>query len=397
MDGTSKASTILKRRHLIVVLLASFLVNFDSAVVIPIMANYSVSLGATSILAGLIVGVYSMVHIPSNIFMGRLVDKFGRKAMVPIGIFLDGVAMLLYFLASTPLFLLLSRIVHGIGGGFGGPSTMSYISDNMSSERSGRGMALYGISIAFSMLLGFSIGGVFAEQIGYEPLFLAIAAILIFTSFLSTTLPEGYLPKVETTSIRRELSIFSETIVKNVTLLPYFAVLAIFFNLGIITVSYAIILESVGYGSGQVGMLLAVMVLTSLVVHYPAGIASDKVGKPKITVLGLITTALSFVVLSLSLDLFFGILGMVILGFGHGTVFPTSAASVRDRSDEDNRGIATGVFYALNVGGVALGAPLSGIIDTLFGWQSAMLLGLVVPLICVFLYVLYGGHITDDR
>ncbi|TXT56949.1 MAG: conserved membrane protein of unknown function [Candidatus Thorarchaeota archaeon] len=395
MDGTSKTSTTLKRRHLIVVLIASFLVNFDSAVVIPLMANYSVSLGATSVLAGLIVGVYSMVHIPSNIFMGRLVDKFGRRAMVPLGIFLDGIAMILYFIANTPLFLLFSRIVHGIGGGFGGPSTMSYISDNMSNERSGRGMALYGISIAFSMLFGFSIGGVFAEQIGYGPLFLAIAAILIFTSVLSTTLPEGYLPKVESTSIRRELRIFSETIVKKVTVLPYLAVLSIFFNLGIITVSYAIILKSVGYGSGQVGMLLGVMVLASLLIHYPAGIASDRVGKPKITVLGLVATAISFIVLSFSLELPFGILGMVILGLGHGAVFPTSAATVRDRSNEENRGIATGVFYALNVAGVALGAPISGIMDSLFGWQGAMLLGLCMPLVCAFLYVVYGRRITD--
>jgi MFS family permease len=381
----------LRKGHLTILLLASFLVNFDSAVVIPIMANYSISLGASLVLAGIIVGVYSMVHIPSNILMGRVVDRFGRKPTVPVGLFLDGFAMLLYFVANTPLFLLFSRMVHGIGGGIGGPSTMSYLSDNVPKERSGRGMALYGISIALSMLFGFSIGGVFAERIGYRSLFLVVAAMMLTMSLASFILPPDDIPKRKGLSVREEFRTFVDTIVQNVTFLPYMAVLAIYFNLGIITVSYAIILDAVGYPPGQVGMLLAVMVLVSLIVHYPAGMASDKFGKPRISILGLFVAALSFIVLSLSLELSYAILGMTILGFGHGMVFPTSAALVRDRTDEGTRGLATGVFYAMTVGGVAVGAPISGFVYSAFGWQSALLLGAVVPLLSAILYLILGG------
>lgn len=378
----------LKKSHLFLLLLVSLLVNFDSAVVIPIMANYSISLGATSVLAGIIIGVYSIVHIPSNVFMGRLVDKFGRRTMIPVGVFLDGLAMLLYFFANTPVFLLLSRVVHGLGGGIGGPSTMSYLSDNVSRERSGRGMALYGISIALSMLFGFSIGGIAAQSIGYRPLFLSVAIILIVMSFLSSALPEGYLPEKRTTSIKEELRIFSETIVKKVTLLPYLAVFAIYFNLGIITVSYAIILGSVGYPPGQVGMLLAVMVLVSIILHYPAGFAGDRSDKSVLAAIGLVFAAFSFVILSISLDMQYAILGMIVLGIGHGLVFPTSAAIVRDRSHEENRGIATGVYYALTVGGIAVGAPLSGLAYDSLGWQSAIMLGVFAPLLCALIFVL---------
>jgi MFS family permease len=84
-------------------------------------------------------------------------------------------------------------------------------------------------------------------------------------------------------------------------------------------------------------------------------------------------------------------LGMTILGFGHGMVFPTSAALVRDRTDEGTRGLATGVFYAMTVGGVAVGAPISGFVYSAFGWQSALLLGAVVPLLSAILYLILGG------
>jgi MFS family permease len=377
----------LNKLHLFILLVASMLVNFDNAVVIPIMANYSIVLGASSVLAGFIVGIYSIVHIPSNVFMGKLVDKYGSKTLLPVGILLDGFAMILYFFSTTPVFLLISRVVHGLGGGIGGPSTMSYLSDNLSKEQSGRGMALYGISLATSMLFGFIIGGVFAEIIGYQQLFISVAFILILMSFISSTLPIGYVPYKKITSIKEEIKIFVNTIISNVTILPYAAVFALYFNLGIITVSYAIIIGSVGFPPGQIGMLLAIMVLFSLILHYPSGIAGDRFGKPVITAIGLILTAFSFVVLSLSLQLQYAIFGMIILGLGHGLVFPNSAATVRDRSDEENRGIATGVFYALTVGGIAIGAPLSGFVYEIYGWQNALILGVVIPIFCTILYI----------
>ena len=147
------------------------MVNFDSNAAIPIIATYAGKLGASIILTGFIVGVYSMVHIPSNIIFGRLVDKIGRNRLISIGVFLDGISMILYAIAQDPLFLLFGRIVHGIGGGFGGPATMAYISDATTQRRSGRGMALYGISIGFSNLIGFLLGGLVAQIIGESNLF----------------------------------------------------------------------------------------------------------------------------------------------------------------------------------------------------------------------------------
>ncbi len=71
----------IEKKHIFLALTLSFIVNFDSNAAIPIIATYAGDLGAGTIigLTGFIVGIYSMVHIPSNIIFGRLVDKFGRK------------------------------------------------------------------------------------------------------------------------------------------------------------------------------------------------------------------------------------------------------------------------------------------------------------------------------
>jgi predicted MFS family arabinose efflux permease len=77
-------------------------------------------------------------------------------------------------------------------------------------------------------------------------------------------------------------------------------------------------------------------------------------------------------------------------------IFPTSGALIRDRTSGDTRGLATGFFYALNVAGVAIGAPLSGIIYETFGWQNAMLLGIIIPLMSVIFYIIFGRKNTQD-
>ncbi|MFW9783527.1 MAG: MFS transporter, partial [Candidatus Heimdallarchaeota archaeon] len=125
---TTQNTRTIGKGYYFIVLVLTFIVNFDSTVAIPIISNYARSLGASVILAAFIVGVYSMVHIPANIISGRFVDKIGRKVLIAIGVALDGLSILLYSLARDPYFLLVARIIHGLGGGFGGPGTMAYLS-----------------------------------------------------------------------------------------------------------------------------------------------------------------------------------------------------------------------------------------------------------------------------
>ncbi len=394
-SGKSKEISISKtskigRKHYIVLLSLTFIVNFDSTVAIPIISNYAISLGASVILASFIVGAYSMVHIPANIISGRLVDKFGRKVLITIGIVLDGISILLYSLAQDPYFLLFARIFHGLGGGFGGPGTMAYLSDATPKEKSGRGMALYGISFGIALLFGFMIGGVGATQIGYKNLFLIISILLFVMAALSFVLPTIYQPIKEKLSLKKELAIFREVIASKKMISPYLGILALNFNLGIITATYSILLKDSSYTDGQIGMIFSVLVLLSILVHYPSGILSDKKGKSKIMIYGLLFVSLSFLVLTISVISPLPIFGMIIFGIGHGMIFPTSAGIMRNNTEKHNRGVATGTFYALVVAGIALGAPISGLVLYFLGNQAMLVMGIAVPLsIAIVLFLIF--------
>ena len=372
------------------------MVNFDSNAVIPVIATYAKSLGASGIMAGFIVGIYSMVHIPSNIIFGRLVDKIGRRVLISIGVMLDGLSMLLYAIAQDPLFLLFGRIVHGIGGGFGGPATMAYISDATSQKCSGRGMALYGLSIGFSNLIGFLLGGMVSQIIGESNLFFIIAIVLFIMSFTSFFLPSIYQPSKEKIKFREELKLFKNTVLHKSMICPYISILAMMFNMGIVTAVYTLMLERATYTVGQTGIILSIMVIFSILIHYPAGIMSDKIGYLKVMIIGLLLIAIAFGVFIISFEAPIPMIGMVFLGLGHGLIFPSSAGAVKEKTKVSESGVATGTFYALIVAGVAIGAPISGYVYDLYADQTTLLLGIIIPLIVATILIFLIRNFKKD-
>src|SRR5204863_3488751 len=128
----------MSRRLTAKVLAATMFGTIDSNALVPIIALYAQSVGADLVQTGVIVGLFSLVHAPANVFFGRIADRIGRKLPLQVGLLWDAVSLFLYSIASTPLLLALVRISHGIGSGIVGPSATGLIADPATQERKKR-------------------------------------------------------------------------------------------------------------------------------------------------------------------------------------------------------------------------------------------------------------------
>ncbi|HDZ19326.1 MAG TPA: MFS transporter, partial [archaeon] len=155
---------------------------------------------------------------------------------------------------------------------------------------------------------------------------------------------------------------------------------------GIITATYTVMLGDLYY-SGQIGMILSIMVIFSILIHYPAGILSDKIGYTKVMLIGLLFLVLTFGILMISLEAPIPMIGMVFFGIGHGLIFPSSAGAIKEKTPNSESGLATGMFYALIVAGVAIGAPISALVYDFSTIQITLLLGIFSPLIVALILV----------
>jgi len=360
-------------RRTLNLLAATMLGTMDSNALVPVIALYAQHVGADLVTIGIIVGLFSAVHAPANLLFGRIADRVGRKLPLQVGLLWDASSLFLYSLATTPLTLALVRVSHGIGSGLAGPSSMALMADTSTPERKGRAMALYGMSLALAVVIGFGIAGPIVARFGYSVLFYVLSAGLLAGFVI--TIPISEPPKTAPTAMPwHRLGSYAG---RPSPAAGYAAIFSLYFILGAFVALVPLHLQQeLGYGALAVGLSFTAFAILSLLLHYPAGILADRYGPATPATIGLVAVAIAMACIPLIRDLPALLVLMALFGVGHGFVFPSASALVSRGADPQQHGLVTGLFYALLVAGVAVGAPIMAAVASLssFGagiWASA--------------------------
>jgi MFS family permease len=344
------------RSETLKVLVASMLGTMDTNALVPVIALYAQFRGANLLQVGIIVGLYSAVHAPANLLFGRLADRWGRKRPLNLGLLWDAASLMLYAFATDPLLLGLVRVSHGLGGGLVGPSSMSLIADGSPAERKGRAMALYGMSLALAVVIGFGIAGPIVQRLGFIDLFYLLSVSLVVGAAISFTIREPARSRLTT---RLDLGRLLARLRRREVVAGYAGIFGLYFALGAFVALVPLFLQAtLGYGALEIGMSFFAFAVLSLLLHYPAGILADRFGLAVPAFFGLLAVAVAMAFIPLARDLLSLLILMALFGVGHGFVFPSTSALVTRGADAETTGVVTGLFYAVLVTGVAIGAPL---------------------------------------
>ena len=364
------------RRVLPVISVVTFLGFLDTHLLIPVISLYAVELGAGVGIAGLMVGLYSITNTPANILFGRLIDRVGYKLPLIGGLIGDALSMLLYSVCRLPVHLGLVRALHGIGGGLVGPATMSVIADYGEGEQKGRTMAFYGMALATATLVGYGLSGVLVSRLGYNAVFWFGAAILVVGIGLSRFLPGAEKKEALATEtpagggFKKVRDLFG----RRGLLVAYCAIFAQYFTFGGVVTLLPHHVRALGMDAFHVGMMLAAFAITFIIVQFPGGALSDRMGRRIPTALGLVLGIICLLILpsQSTFPLLAAVMG--VYGVAFGVLFPSISALVADHTLPEERGTATGIFHALLTAGVAVGAPVMGWVGDGVGISSGLML-----------------------
>jgi MFS family permease len=375
------------RKVLPVISVVTFLGFIDTFLLIPIIALYASELGASVGIIGLIIGLYSIMNTPANIFLGRLVDRFSYKLPLMAGLIGDAVGMFLYSLCRLPVHLALVRAFHGITGGVVGPATMSAMAQHGGGSRKGRAMAFYGVSLAAATLVGYGLSGFIASRLGYDVVFSVGAVLLVIGAIMSLLLPgswrrslaEPRKPPGEGWQKARDL------LRRKGLIVAYCAIFAQYFTFGGIVTLLPLYIRNLGMEAFHVGIMLAAFAITFIILQLPVGALSDRVGRLGPTAAGLSLGVVALVLIP-SITAFPLLLAvMAVYGVAYGTIFPSISAMVADQTAPEERGLATGIFHALLTAGVAVGAPVMGWVAGAIGVETGLALSSTVLVIVLAL------------
>ncbi|MBM7567419.1 MFS transporter [Paenibacillus sacheonensis] len=160
-----------------------FVAFFDLHAQYPILTPFAVSLGAAPSFIGLMMGLYSITHLPGNLVAGVGVDRFGSRLFIVFSLAAAGGILLLQSHVTDPWQLLTLRSISGFVLAFLSPACMSLLAriatDHMNQRKL---MSGNGLVHTLASVVSPAAGAYLVAQIGFTTAFNVLGWVLIGTA-----------------------------------------------------------------------------------------------------------------------------------------------------------------------------------------------------------------------
>ena len=170
------------------------------ALIVPLLAFFADTFGATPFQTGLLVATYAAMQMIAAPILGRISDRFGRRPVFLISIFGTFIGFIILGFANSLWWLFASRVISGITAG-NISVAQAYIADVTDEKNRARGMGLFGAAFGIGFILGPALGGMLSQYGFAVPSF--VSAGLAFINFLTVYF---WLPESLTEERRAELA-----------------------------------------------------------------------------------------------------------------------------------------------------------------------------------------------
>jgi multidrug resistance protein len=179
-------------KQLLILLSVVFIDLAGFGVVIPLIPQLiQDTTGYNPFLVGLVIGLYSLFQFIFTPIWGRLSDKYGRKPILAITMFINVIAYGIIWLAPNLWIIMLGRILGGIGTG-NLPVVYAYVADTSDASNRTKKLSLINSMFGLGFIIGPFVGGITADQYGLHFPFLLTAILsLINALFILFALPES--------------------------------------------------------------------------------------------------------------------------------------------------------------------------------------------------------------
>lgn len=163
-----------------------FVALFDLHAQFPILSPFALSLGAVPSFIGLIMGVYSLTHLPGNLLAGYGVDLFGSKRFIAASLIGGGLLLFLQAGVTDPWQLLVVRSLSGFVLAFLSPASMAMLAKlarnklHQSQLMSGNGIVHTLASVASP-----AAGAMLVAHFGFSRSFVILGWILLAAGLLT--------------------------------------------------------------------------------------------------------------------------------------------------------------------------------------------------------------------
>src|SRR5487761_2373503 len=178
-------------RKLAPILGITFIDIIGFSMMIPMLPYFITHFGASPIVVGILLSIFSLCQLIAGPVWGHLSDRFGRKIILIISQVGATIGWAMLAFAPTIGWVFVARIIEGVSGGNIG-ITQAYVADLVEPKERSKAFGYIGATFGAGMVFGPVGGGLLYAKFGFATPFLVAAALQFLTLGLTIfLLPES--------------------------------------------------------------------------------------------------------------------------------------------------------------------------------------------------------------
>ena len=389
VEPSGGAGTLLGDRRVQVVLATIFVTMAGFGIIAPILPLYAQSFGVGYGAVGLLVASFAFTRLAFDLVAGPLVDRYGERTTLSVGVGFLGFTTLLLGHAPTFALAVVFRAAGGAGSALLFSALYSYYLKVVPAERVGRAFGLFYGMFNIGMIAGQPLGGLIAGVTGSLRMPLYTYAGFCFVAGLLFLLLTERTPAVQKPAERPTMESLRDLLRIRPFVTANVANFAAFWIIGGVWSTLIPLFghNALGMSELAIGSALSLSIAAEFVVLYPFGAVVDRHGRRMLLIVSTVAYAAIVAVLGMPGTVPMFMLLLVVLGFASGAGATAPAAILHDVTPEESTGTAVGAFRFSGDLGFAFGPAVAGWTVNAFGFTGAFAFA-ALPLVATVLLAL---------
>jgi DHA1 family bicyclomycin/chloramphenicol resistance-like MFS transporter len=380
------------RGFLVLLVVLSMLGPFTLNIFVPSLPGLPASLETTKESAQLVLSLYLFGMATSQLILGPLADRFGRRPVIVAALVLYVAASLAAFIAPNIETLIVARVIQSFGATAGLTLSRTMIRDLYDLNSAASLIGYVTMAMVIAPMVSPFLGATIDEAAGWRMIFMACSALGLASLALTwRTLPETR-PATLIAATSGEVARRTIRLLANRRYMAFWGTSAfcsaLFF--GFLGAAPYLMIEVMGYSKTAYGLWFMTLSLGYMIGNFISGRAARRVGIDRLIVWGNVMGLVGSV--AILIPALLGLLHPAALfipamltSFGNGLVLPNAIAGGVG-ADPNAAGAGSGL---MGFGQVGIGAVVSYIAGKV---AVGTALPLAIMMVICAIIALYGGR-----
>ncbi|TCB56628.1 MFS transporter [Acinetobacter terrae] len=387
-------------RNFILVSSINFQLVLTFYLLVVVIVGYAVAeLGATTAQAGLVSGLFIVGTLIGRLFVGKFLERFGRKTTLIVGLTGFLIFSGFYFMRFDVGMLLLVRFMHGFMMGMASTVLGTIIAQILPPTRRGAGIGYYSMSSTLGTAIGPFLAIWMMLHIGYNAIFIvssiiAVSCLIVALLIQVPNLPQQNNPLDLSVPVEKP-SWISQFIEHKALPISFIMLLA--------SICYSGVLSFINFYAKEIDLVetasfFFLMYAIAILISRPfTGPLMDRKGENIIMYPAFIIMAIALVLLSQVQSSFMLLLCAGLLGFGYGNIQSVCQTVAVKSASIERMGFATSTFFIFLDAGLGFGPYFIGQALNYIDYSQLYFYSAMCVLVCIVIYYLLHGRKASKR